>query len=86
MTAVVVADQAAETSGMTLVERAEPQAAINDVIIQLYGSGIRPDSAGVALDWTDRFNRDRTPSVPAVLPLLVNQRRPRCEDRPWSCL
>jgi len=42
-TAVVVADQAAETTGMTLVERAEPQGAINDVITQVYGSGIRPD-------------------------------------------
>jgi NADPH:quinone reductase-like Zn-dependent oxidoreductase len=37
--AIVVTDQAAGTAGMTLVERPEPPAAINDVIVQVHASG-----------------------------------------------
>ena len=33
MKAIVVTDQAAGTAGMTLVERPEPEAAINDVVV-----------------------------------------------------
>ena len=36
MKAIVVTDQAAGTAGMTLMERPEPQAVINDVVV---GSG-----------------------------------------------
>src|SRR5262249_7463762 len=39
MKAIVVTDQAAGTAGMTLVERPEPQAAINDVLVQVHASG-----------------------------------------------
>src|SRR5215467_9908665 len=39
MKAIVVTDQAAGTAGMTLVVRPEPQAAINDVIVQVHASG-----------------------------------------------
>ena len=39
MKAIVVTDQAAGTAGMTLVERPEPQAAINDVVVQVHASG-----------------------------------------------
>src|SRR4051794_9365755 len=39
MKAIVVADQAAGTAGMKLAERPEPQAAINDVIVQIHASG-----------------------------------------------
>jgi NADPH:quinone reductase-like Zn-dependent oxidoreductase len=42
MKAIVVTDQAAGTAGMTLVERPEPQAAINDVIVQIHASGFVP--------------------------------------------
>jgi len=35
MKAIVVTDQAAGTAGMKLVERPDPQAAINDVIVQV---------------------------------------------------
>jgi hypothetical protein len=35
MKAIVVTDQAAGTAGMTLAERPEPRAAINDVVIQV---------------------------------------------------
>ena len=34
MKAIVVTDQAAVTAGVKLVERPEPQAAINDVVVQ----------------------------------------------------
>jgi len=42
MKAIVVTDQAAGTVGMTLVERPEPRAAINDVIVQIHASGFVP--------------------------------------------
>ena len=42
MKAIVVTDQAAGTAGMTLVERPEPQAAINDVVVQVRASGFVP--------------------------------------------
>ena len=41
MKAIVVTDQAAGTAGMKLVERPEPQAAINDVVVQVHASGLR---------------------------------------------
>ena len=43
MKAIVVTDQAAGTAGMTLVERPEPPAAINDVDRSGSCVGIRPD-------------------------------------------
>jgi hypothetical protein len=36
MKAIVVTDQAAGTKGMKLVERPEPQAAINDVVVEVH--------------------------------------------------
>ncbi len=42
MKAIVVTDQAAGTAGMTMVERPEPHAAGNDVVVQVYASGIHP--------------------------------------------
>src|SRR3546814_20183249 len=42
MKAIVVTDQAAGTAGMTLVERPEPQAAINDVIVLVNATGFVP--------------------------------------------
>ena len=38
MKAIVVTNQAAGPSGMTLVERPEPSAAINDVVIRVHAS------------------------------------------------
>ena len=43
MKAIVVTDQAAGTAGMKLVERPEPQAAINDVVVSGSCVGIRRD-------------------------------------------
>lgn len=43
MKAIAVTDEVAGTAGMTLVERPEPEAAINDVVVQLNGTeGINP--------------------------------------------
>jgi len=64
MKAIVVTDQAAGTAGMKLAERPEPQAAINDVIVQIHASGFVPTELAWPSTWTDRRNRDRTPSIP----------------------
>jgi NADPH:quinone reductase-like Zn-dependent oxidoreductase len=48
---------------MTLVERPEPLAAINDVIVAIHASGFVPTEVGWSSTWTDRANRDRTPSI-----------------------
>src|SRR5260370_29649390 len=49
---------------MTLVERPEPPAAINDVIVQSQASGFVPTEMAWPSTWTDRRDRDRTPSIP----------------------
>ncbi|WP_433559254.1 NADP-dependent oxidoreductase [Pseudonocardia xinjiangensis] len=64
MKAVVVTDQAVGTAGMTLVERPEPNAAINDVVVQVHASGFTPGELTWPSTWTDRLGRDRTPSIP----------------------
>jgi NADPH:quinone reductase-like Zn-dependent oxidoreductase len=64
MRAIVVTDQAAGTAGMKLVERPEPPAAINDVIVEIHASGFVPTELAWPSTWTDRRNRDRTPSIP----------------------
>ena len=64
MKAIVVADQAMGTAGMTLMEQPEPQAAINDVIVQVHASGFVPTELTWPSTWTDRGNRSRTPSIP----------------------
>jgi NADPH:quinone reductase-like Zn-dependent oxidoreductase len=63
MKAIVVTDQATGTAGMTLVERAEPPAAINDVIVQIHASGFVPTETEWPSTWTDRRGLDRTPSI-----------------------
>ena len=64
MKAIVVTDQAAGTAGMKLVERPEPQAAMNDVVVQVHASGFTGDELSWPSTWTDRLGRDRTPSIP----------------------
>jgi NADPH:quinone reductase-like Zn-dependent oxidoreductase len=64
MKAIVVTDQAAGTAGMRLVERPEPQPAINDVIVQIHASGFVPTEMEWPSTWTDRRDHDRTPSIP----------------------
>ena len=43
MRAIVVADRAAGTAGVKLVERPEPQTAVNDVVVQIHASGFTGD-------------------------------------------
>jgi NADPH:quinone reductase-like Zn-dependent oxidoreductase len=62
--AIVVTDQAAGTAGMTLAERPEPQAAINDVVVEVHASGFTSGELTWPSTWTDRLGRDRTPSIP----------------------
>jgi NADPH:quinone reductase-like Zn-dependent oxidoreductase len=50
MKAIVVTDKAAGTAGMALVERPEPEPAINDVVVQVSCVGIHLGRADVALD------------------------------------
>jgi NADPH:quinone reductase-like Zn-dependent oxidoreductase len=64
MRAIVVTDQAAGTAGMTLVDRPEPHAAINDVVVEVHASGFVPTEMEWSSTWTDRGDRDRTPSIP----------------------
>ena len=64
MKAIVVTNQAAGTAGMTLVERPEPRAAINDVVVQVHASGFTWDELTWPSTWTDRLGRDRTPVIP----------------------
>ena len=47
MKAIVVSDQAAGTAGMTLTDRPEPSAAINDVVVAVHASGFVPTE----LEW-----------------------------------
>jgi len=62
--AIVVTDQAAGTAGMTLAERADPQAAINDVVIEAHAAGFVNTELSWPSTWTDRLGRDRTPTIP----------------------
>jgi NADPH:quinone reductase-like Zn-dependent oxidoreductase len=62
--AIVVTDQAAGTAGMTLAERPEPEAAGNDVVVEVYASGFTPGELSWPGTWTDRSGRDRRPSIP----------------------
>jgi NADPH:quinone reductase-like Zn-dependent oxidoreductase len=64
MKAIVVTDQAAGTAGMKLLERPEPQASINDVIVQVHASAITGDELSWPSTWVDRVQRDRRPSIP----------------------
>ena len=64
MKAIVVTDRAAGTAGMKLVERPKPQAAINDVVVRVHASGFVGTELAWPSTWTDRLDRDRTPSIP----------------------
>src|SRR5437660_10516099 len=63
MRAIVVTDEAAGMAGMKLVERPEPRAAINDVIVEVHASGFIPTETEWPSTWTDRADRDRAPSI-----------------------
>jgi NADPH:quinone reductase-like Zn-dependent oxidoreductase len=62
--AIVVTDQTAGTAGMTLAERPEPLAAINDVVVEVHAAGWVATELEWPSTWVDRAHRDRTPSIP----------------------
>jgi NADPH:quinone reductase-like Zn-dependent oxidoreductase len=64
MKAIVVTDQAAGLAGMKLVERPDARAAINDVVVRVHASGFVGTELEWPSTWTDRLNRDRTPTIP----------------------
>jgi NADPH:quinone reductase-like Zn-dependent oxidoreductase len=64
MKAIVVTNQNAGTAGMKLAERPEPQASINDVVVQVHASGFVPTELTWPSTWTDRRDGERTPSIP----------------------
>jgi NADPH:quinone reductase-like Zn-dependent oxidoreductase len=64
MKAIVATDKASGTAGIKLMERPDPQAAINDVVVQMHASGFTGDELTWPSTWTDRAGRDRTPSIP----------------------
>jgi NADPH:quinone reductase-like Zn-dependent oxidoreductase len=64
MKAIVVTDQAAGIAGMRLVERPDAQAAINDVVVRVQASGFVGTELEWPSTWTDRLDRNRTPSIP----------------------
>jgi NADPH:quinone reductase-like Zn-dependent oxidoreductase len=64
MQAIVATDEAAGTAGLELLERPEPQAAINDVVVRVHASGFVSTELAWPSTWTDRLGRDRTPTIP----------------------
>ncbi len=64
MKAIVVSDETVGLAGMTLEERPDPSAAINDVIVQIHASGFVPTELSWPSTWTDRRGLDRAPSIP----------------------
>lgn len=64
MKAVVVQDQSMGSAGMKLMDLPNPQAAINDVIVQVCAAGFVGTELSWPSTWIDRRNLDRTPSIP----------------------
>src|SRR5690349_10289702 len=63
MKAIVATDQAAESAGITLAERPEPTPAINDVVVEVHGSGFAPKGWEWPSTWVDRCGHDRAPAI-----------------------
>lgn len=64
MKAIVVTDEAAGVAGMKLVERPEPQAAINDVVVRVHAAGFVGTELTWPSTWADRLARGRAPTIP----------------------
>lgn len=64
MKAIIVTDEAAGTAGMKLVDRPAPEAALNDVVVEVHASGFTSGELTWPSNWTDRLGRDRTPTIP----------------------
>lgn len=64
MKAIIVTDEAAGTSGMRIADRPEPEAGINDVIVQVHASGFTSGELTWPSTWADRSGNDRRPVIP----------------------
>ena len=64
MKAIVVTDQGAGLAGMKLADRPQPEPAINDALVRIHASGFVNTEMEWPSTWTDRINRDRTPTIP----------------------
>jgi NADPH:quinone reductase-like Zn-dependent oxidoreductase len=64
MKAVVATDKTAGMAGLSLAERPDPKAAINDVIVAVHAAGFVSTELAWPSTWTDREGRDRSPSIP----------------------
>ena len=62
--AIIVTERDAGLDGMRLMQRSEPQAAINDAVVRVYASGFVGTELTWPSTWSDRLGRDRTPSIP----------------------
>jgi NADPH:quinone reductase-like Zn-dependent oxidoreductase len=62
--AIVVTDEAAGSAGMRLADRPEPQAAINDVVVEVHASGFVGTELTWPSTWSDRLGRSRVPTIP----------------------
>jgi NADPH:quinone reductase-like Zn-dependent oxidoreductase len=64
MQAITVRDRDAGVGGLSLTDMPYPNAAENDVIVQVHAGGFTPGELDWPSTWVDRAGRDRTPSVP----------------------
>ncbi|WPU96958.1 NADP-dependent oxidoreductase [Mucilaginibacter sabulilitoris] len=64
MKAIIVTNEAEGTAGMKLTARAEPIAAMNEVVVQVHASGFTFNELEWPSTWTDRRDVNRTPSIP----------------------
>ena len=63
MKAIAVTDQTAGMAGMKLMDRPEPKAAINDVVVAVHAAGFVNTELEWPSTWTDQSFRNRTPSI-----------------------
>ena len=63
MKAIVVTDQDAGLSGMTLDGRPEPSPAINDVVVEVHAAAFISTETEWPSTWVDRAGNDRAPSI-----------------------
>jgi NADPH:quinone reductase-like Zn-dependent oxidoreductase len=64
MQAITVRDRDAGVAGLSLEDLPYPQAANNDVVVEVHAGGFTRTELEWPKTWTDRAGRDRTPSVP----------------------
>lgn len=63
MKAIIMIAMVAGAADMELADRTEPQAEINEVVLQLYATEFVPDKIEWPLTCTDGHYRSQTPSI-----------------------